>query len=133
MNWKTHELTTANLTIMNMITFEYINLDYLELMADGDEDMKQTMLEMLLEELPEELQKMRVHTDAKEWDDLSSVSHKMKSTLSFVGYSDMVEANKEIELLAKHEENPVRIEELMKKLESCFERVMPELKSVFKG
>ena len=115
------------------MTFNYIQLDYLELMADGDEDMKQTMLEMLLEELPEELQKMRAHTDAKEWEELSHVSHKMKSTLSFVGYPQMVDANKELELLAKHKENHRRMATLMNLLEKHYSEVLPELKSVFKG
>ena len=40
-------MTSAN-------SFRFIDLSYLETMADGDEDMRQTMLEMLLEELPGE-------------------------------------------------------------------------------
>ena len=101
------------------------------MMSDGDDEMKKTMLEMLLEELPEEIQKMRKLTDAQDWAELSSVSHKMKSTLSFVGYEAMTEMNKELELLSKHEENPKRIISLMEQLEKKLGEVMPEIQAEF--
>ena len=60
-----------------MITiFMFINLDYMDMMSDGDESMKKTMLEMLLEELPQELAKMRELLGTANWKELSSVSHK---------------------------------------------------------
>lgn len=110
---------------------KFIDLSYLELMSDGDDDMKKTMLEMLLEELPEEIQKMSQLTAAENWDELSSVSHKMKSTLSFVGYEAMTEMNKELELLAKHSENPKRMVTLMGQLEEKLAEVMPEIQAEF--
>lgn len=110
---------------------KFIDLSYLELMSDGDDDMKKTMLEMLLEELPEEIQKMSQLTAAENWEELSSVSHKMKSTLSFVGYEAMTEMNKELELLAKHQENPKRMVTLMGELEEKLAEVMPEIQAEF--
>lgn len=111
--------------------YKFINLSYLELMSDGDDDMKKTMLEMLLEELPEEIQKMSQLTAAQDWEELSSVSHKMKSTLSFVGYEAMTELNTELELLSKHQENPKRIVSLMGQLEEKLAEVMPEIQAEF--
>lgn len=114
-----------------MTSYKFIDLSYLELMSDGDEDMKKTMLEMLLEELPEEMQKMRELTDAQNWEELSSVSHKMKSTLSFVGCEAMTEMNKELELLSKHQENPNRMVALMGQLEEKLGEVLPEIQAAF--
>ena len=37
---------------------QLINLDYLDMMSEGDVDMKITMLEMLIDEIPEEIGKM---------------------------------------------------------------------------
>ena len=110
---------------------QFIDLAYLELMSDGDDDMKKTMLEMLLEELPEEIEKMSKLTAAQNWEELSGVSHKMKSTLSFVGYEAMTEMNKELELLSKHQENPKRMAVLMKQLEEKLAEVMPEIQAEF--
>lgn len=91
--------TTNNMKETTMHTL--INLEYLELMADGDQDMKVTMLDMLLTEMPEELEKMGNELAAQDWESLGSTSHKMKSTLSFVGNPQMTEANKSIETICK--------------------------------
>jgi len=110
---------------------KYIKLDYLELMADGDEDMKKTLLEMLIEELPPEITKMRQAVDAEDWEELSSVSHKMKSTMGFVGFEAMTAHNQELELLSKHEENPSRMKELVVLMEANLALVMPEIQAEF--
>ena len=67
---------------MNVKTYKYINLDYMDMMSDGDDSMKKIMLEMLLEELPQEVKKMAELLEQENWGTLSSVSHKMKSTLA---------------------------------------------------
>ncbi|MCF8247427.1 MAG: Hpt domain-containing protein [Saprospiraceae bacterium] len=87
---------------MEITTETCINLDYLRLMSDNDGDMIQTMLAMLLEELPEEMGKIRELCQAENWDELTRVSHKMKSTLAFVGNDAMTSANKELERVTKY-------------------------------
>jgi len=109
-------------------TYQFINLDYLELMSDGDDSMKKVLLEMLIEELPEEITKMRGLQQATRWEDLSSVAHKMKSTLSYVGNDTMTAANKTIELNAKQNTGLGEVPTLMDTLEINLDRVMTELK-----
>ncbi len=87
---------------MGTTTINCINLDYLRLMADNDEEMVQTMLAMLLEELPEEMEKISALCETEDWDELTRVSHKMKSTLAFVGNDDMTNANKDLERVTKY-------------------------------
>jgi HPt (histidine-containing phosphotransfer) domain-containing protein len=89
------------------------NLDYLKLMADGDQDMEQTMLEMLLVELPEEFDKMKTLFAASAWLPLSKVSHKMKSTLPFIGNDELTSANLRIEQLTKQEDHPPLKDEII--------------------
>jgi len=108
-----------------------INLDYMDMMADGDVDMKKTMLEMLLEEIPVELTKMREVAQANNWGQLSSVSHKMKSTLSFVGNDTMTNANKELEQIGKTQEGTEKVNELITLLETTSATVLVELQKVF--
>lgn len=109
-------------------TYQFINLEYLELMSDNDNSMKKVLLDMLIEELPMEINKMQPLVEARSWVELSEVSHKMKSTLAYVGNDDMTVNNKTIEVLCKSEQDLDQIPELVKKLETCLERVMPELK-----
>jgi HPt (histidine-containing phosphotransfer) domain-containing protein len=112
---------------MNVKTYKFVNLDYMDMMSDGDGSMKKIMLEMLLEELPQEVKKMTELLEQKNWDDLSSVSHKMKSTLAFVGNEEMTNANKQIELLAKSSPSPEEIKGLLSVLEKLYPLAIAEL------
>lgn len=110
--------------------YQYINLDYLDMMADGDNDMKKIMLGMLFEEMPLEIEKMQQLCEAKEWDELSSVSHKMKSTLSFVGNEEMTNANQALEIMAKAADEPEALPPLVNTLAEMWPKVKPELQTV---
>ncbi len=112
---------------MNVKIYKYINLDYMDMMSDGDDSMKQIMLEMLLEELPQEVKKMTELLQHKDWETLSSVSHKMKSTLAFVGNEEMTDANQQIEILAKSEPSSGSLEDLVIVLEKLYPMAIEEL------
>ena len=86
---------------MNTETDPRIDLSYLDLMADGDDSMKKTMLDMLLEELPTEMVKLREAFLCSNAEQLRNVAHKMKSTLAFIGNEPMTEANAELEAIGK--------------------------------
>ncbi len=115
------------------------NLDYLKLMSDGDRDMEQTMLEILLTELPEEFNKMKSLFAEQQWEGLSKVSHKMKSTLAFIGNADMTNANLKIEQLTKQKDNPPIkddvevIADMMVQFEGMLPAVLEELNQAFES
>ena len=116
-------------TSMNKSGYEFINLEYMEMMSDGDDSMKKIMLEMLITELPEELQKMTICVSASAWEEMCSVSHKMKSTLAFVGNDSMTAANREIESLSKSgDSNMTTISNHMDTLNNLCPSVVEELK-----
>jgi len=111
--------------------YTFINLEYMDMMSEGDPEMKKVMLGMLLEELPTEIEKMGPLCDQANWNDLASVSHKMKSTLAFVGNAAMTESNKEIELICKNGGDTSRIPGLLQTLNSSVTPVMSELTTEF--
>lgn len=82
---------------MNTDTHSILDLSYLEMMADGDAFMKKTMIDMLIEELPAEVTKLRQAFLEQHADNLRNVAHKMKSTLAFVGHPAMTVANSALE------------------------------------
>lgn len=98
---------------MSVATFRHINLEYLETMTDGDADMMQTMLEMLIAEIPEEMDNMKQCAEKEDWNEIFQISHKMKTTLSYIGNTEMIELNRQIEHDARHREDistlPARI------------------------
>ncbi len=111
--------------------YNFINLDYLDMMSDGDLEMKKVMLDMLFEELPQEIAKMRQLTNTSDWNELKSVAHKMKSTLSFVGCDPMTSSNSDIEMICKDGGDTAKVEPLMAVLESNLDNVMSELKTEY--
>lgn len=112
-------------------TYHYLNLDYLNLMTDGDDEMKKVMIDMLFEELPQELEKMAQLNSESNFEELKSVSHKMKSTLSFIGNDTMTEANKEIEAILKTGGDTEKILGLITTLNELQPNVIAELQSEY--
>jgi PAS domain S-box-containing protein len=108
---------------------ELINLDYLEMMADNDDEMKKTMLEMLAVEPLQEVRYMKELFASADWKQLAKVAHKMKSTLAFVGNEYLSDTNKSIEAIAKKEAYAERAQlgALLAAFEKVFEKVTVEI------
>lgn len=109
---------------------QYIDLAYLDLMSDGDLDMKRMMLELLFEEPKEEIQKMKRLCTASDWEELSKVSHKMKSTLAFVGNETLTQTNKQVEQAAKTQTDLDQLPGWLDTIEDLFGKALIELKAV---
>lgn len=119
---------------MNNITLPKaeIDLSYMDLMADGDKDMKKVMLELLFEEPVQEIQSMYQMIKNDDFSGIKKVSHKMKSTLAFVGNDTLTETNKEIEQIAKAESNVDKLPNLVKTLDKLYQAVLVQLKAEHK-
>ena len=113
-------------------TYQYINLDYLELMTDGDNDTKRIMLDILFEELPTEIDKMNKTLATKNSSALQQISHKMKSTLAFIGNDILTKANKEIESIAKGKGKFSKLPELLDTMNTYYPKAIEELKQEYK-
>ncbi len=113
---------------MNKLTLPLINLDYLKMICDGDMDMEKTMIEMLISELPLEFEQMKLLFRDSNWQELGALSHKMKSTLAFVGNDELTDANKEIELICKDKGDTGKIALLLAVMQKDFEDTVQQLK-----
>ena len=118
---------------MDTTTQPVIDLSYLDMMADGDAFMRQTMLEMLLEEMPPEIEKLRAAFLAQDAEELRQVAHKMKSTLAFVGNPAMTEANAALELIGKEGTDIPRAATHLEVMEATFKTVFPALQAEVAG
>ncbi len=115
---------------MNVTTLSYVQLDYLETMTDGDADMMQTMLDMLIEEIPDEIRKMNETLAQKDWQELFQISHKMKTTLSFIGNETMININKTLEHCSRYEESLAELPALVQQLDELSVKVVEELQTI---
>jgi HPt (histidine-containing phosphotransfer) domain-containing protein len=110
-----------------MHNYKYINLEYLELLSEGDVEMTNTIIEMLIKEIPTELDKMEIANANKDWEELFVIAHKMKSTLSYVGNESMISANSQIENSTRHKQNFDIIADKLETLLSLCTKVVDEL------
>lgn len=64
---------------------KYTNLDYLKELAKGDEKFIKEMVGIFLTENPHEIMQLEQAIQETNYERIQSVSHHMKSTISFVG------------------------------------------------
>jgi PAS domain S-box-containing protein len=105
-----------------------IDLSYMDLMADGDNDMKKIMLELLFEEPLQEIQSMYQMLKDDNLSAIKKVSHKMKSTLAFIGNDDLTKINVDIETIAKNEKELEQLPNLVRHLDKLYQAVLVLLK-----
>ncbi len=92
---KEFQSTKQNETLMGIDqqNYQFIDLSYLELMSDGDLDMKGVLLEMLLSDPAKEVERMKSFTKEKNWEEVKLVSHKMKTSFPYIGYKKLIDTN----------------------------------------
>lgn len=116
-----------------IIVHQFIDLNYINLMAGEDELMKKLMLDMLLDEVPREVDKMYQSYEYKEWDELRRVSHKMKMLLAFIGNDLWSSTNRELELVLKSRSELEKLPDLFAILDNIYPKVLEELRAEHEG
>lgn len=108
--------------------YQYIDLTYLELMTEGDTEMQGTILQMLMEELPVELSSLQAGAATADWVNMKNISHKLKSTLAFVGNAEVAGVNEQLEQSLKEGLGKLAVEPLLNVLAERFPLIVFELK-----
>lgn len=89
----------------------YVNLSYLESIADGDKDIIKELIEIFLDQMPEFNEGFEEFLKDRDWLKIAAVAHKAKSSVVSMGMEDLGNDDlKNLELLAKQ----MRIVELEK-------------------
>ena len=95
-------------------------LAYIRAISDGDEDFEQEMLQVIVEELPVEIQLLQTFFENEDWIALGGMLHKMKSKISMLGAFTLLEEVTKYEHIAKKNSAIKKgsFDDLMLKLES---------------
>ncbi len=108
--------------------FEIINLDYLNSILEDDAETKETMLTMLLVEIPDEIKKINDAHLSNDITTLKNAAHKLKSTLAFIGNKKLIETNIAIEQIAKSNDGLEQLPHLIKIMNDLEPQVIREVK-----
>lgn len=107
---------------------QMINLSYLDKVTEGEESLRLKLVDMLLEETPEEMKRMRALFKQKKWNQLGATAHKFKSSAVLFGIKDLSTDLKSLELNARKGENLERVSELLDKVARTCTRACKELR-----
>jgi HPt (histidine-containing phosphotransfer) domain-containing protein len=107
--------------------FNFINFDYLDSLIDGDLETKQVILSTLLDEVPEEIEKLNSLIQNQNWHDFHEVSHKLKSTLAYIGNDTIFDANQNMMMASRNETNLGNIPAWFEIVQSEWANIEPEL------
>lgn len=78
------------------MTHQYIHLGYLDTVAGDDQELRQTLLEMVQKELSTVVPEMNQAYRTQNWEGLHEIVHKLKSTLAFVGNPKLTTINQHL-------------------------------------
>ncbi|MEX0723268.1 MAG: Hpt domain-containing protein [Gracilimonas sp.] len=109
-----------------------IDLSYLEDMTGGDNEVMKEMIDLLIEETPKHLEKIKGAYRDRNWTALRAEAHKVKPMFLYVGLIELNEFCKQIEENANNAQDLDDMQELIDKLESGFDDINVELKKKVK-
>ena len=107
---------------------QLLNLSYLDKVTEGEEPLRLKLVDMLLEETPEELKRMRTLFKQEKWNQLGATAHKFKSSAVLFGIKELSADLKTLEFDARKGENLERVSELLDKVARTCTRACKELR-----
>ncbi len=114
---------------MVMQAFKFIDLTYLDSLIGDDAETKQVILSTLLDEVPEEIEKIKDALANSDWNELHEVSHKLKSTLAYIGNDAIFDANQNIMMAARNMENLEQVPVWLNSVDTMWNDIEPEIQN----
>lgn len=71
--------------MINGSTYEYVNLELILDLADGESDFFKELIKTYLRSLPQNIEKLQQAADANNLEDLVFFAHKLKGSINFIG------------------------------------------------
>jgi len=86
-----------------------IDLEYLRILSKGDEVFEKNMIRSFSIQMPEELEKLKSSIIEKNYEQIGSIAHNMKSTLSYMGLNQLTPLLQQIEQECEKQNGITRI------------------------
>ena len=90
---------------------KYTDLSYLRSISKGNGDFEQRMLNAFVEQSATDVQRLKNALQAKDWDTIYLIAHKMKPSLQFVGLDVLQPEILQLELASRQKTDLDRVTE----------------------
>jgi HPt (histidine-containing phosphotransfer) domain-containing protein len=91
----------------------YINLEYLQELAEGDQDFIADILSMFMEQTPGSIKNLQQLAAAQNWQQVKALAHKMKSSVVMIGNKQLEEIFVSLQAEALSDQAAVKIPPLV--------------------
>ncbi len=108
-----------------------IELTYLKEMSDGNGDIMRGLLDVFIEQVPENIEEMETAFAEKNWILLGQYAHKAKSSAAVVGMNDLAAMLKELELKAKKGEDIEKYREYIDRFITDCTKAIIEIRKIY--
>ena len=104
------------------------NLDYLKSITEANDAMMRELITIFKEQVAELSVALKDAYDKQDWDNLSKLAHKAKSTVAVVGINDLAAELKNLELWAHERKNTESYAKIVEKFIFVCKEALNELK-----
>ncbi len=108
--------------------YQYIQLDYLDKMADGNDETRRELLHMLIADLENAGPRMRALWENQNQAEMQWLCHHLKTTFPFVGNEQLASANRELEQHLRRGKDMFTARPLLLQIEKILPRAIRELR-----
>lgn len=112
---------------MTTVKFKYLDLCYLESLIGKDAETQILILSTLLDEVPQEVALLEQLLAEEDWKVFHEVSHKLKSTLAYIGNEEIFDANQNMMMFARNMEQLELIPSLLEIVKEKWGQIEPEV------
>lgn len=111
---------------------KYVDLTYLESMAEGNEELIVEMIGIFKKQVPQFVAEMDMYLERKDWQSLGAVAHKAKSSVYIMGMSTLADDLKTLETIAKKGTEPESYASYIMKFKDTCDLAIGELDGLYK-
>jgi len=121
---------SASTTKVSKNRFEYVNLNYLESIGEGDSKFLNELLELFKQQMPILLQQLTDALSNKNYAELSGIAHKAKSSVAMLGIAELVKDLQTLEIKAKKAIEVDTYPAIVEKFGTISKKVLNEIKDL---
>jgi HPt (histidine-containing phosphotransfer) domain-containing protein len=110
--------------------YKYISLEYINELADDDDDFVEQMIHAYLNSIPVNLGKLAAAIESNDLEEIIFHAHKLKGSFNFIGCTQIGEVFLQVESYCKNEADIPKIKDCMVEIIDAADRVTAELQDV---
>ena len=113
-------------------TFTVINQEHLTVLSRGNKKFKKEIIEIFVEQCPKEIKELELAITHKDYETIRSTSHKMKTSVGFIGLTQLLPGLTKLEDLSNQPHEIEEIKLVFKEIKKISHQAIQELEFLLK-